>query len=176
MNRMEIRDARSDEREGILELTLSAYKEYAPLMPYWDYYKDDIVATLRDPNPADQMVAVQDGRIVGSALLFPAGTVFPSPVDVFTLAWPEVRLLAVDPAFRRQGIGAALMGECIHHARLWGARFVALHTNRIMTGAIRLYERMGFKPYAGLDFAVDGQVVVRGYRFDLEKGAGEERG
>ena len=158
----------------MLDLTLLAYEEYAALMPYWDYYKEDITATLQHPEPADQIVAAQAGRIVGSVLLFPAGTVFSSPHDddAITLVWPEVRLLAVDPAVRRQGIGSGLMDECIRRARLSGAQFLTLHTNRVMKGAIRLYERIGFEPYTGLDFVVDGEVIVKGYRFNL-RGARE---
>ncbi len=163
-----IRDARPDEREKVLDLTLAAYEEYAPLMPYWNYYRDDIVRTLQDPRPAEQIVAEQSGRIVGAVLLFPTGTVFSTPDDdKITLVWPEARLLAVDPAVRRQGIGAALLGECIRRARLSGARFLVLHTNRIMREAIRLYERMGFERHTDLDFVIDGQVIVKGYRYDL---------
>ena len=47
-----IRDARPADREAILKVTLSAYEEYAPLMRYWEYYRDDIVATLDRPEPA----------------------------------------------------------------------------------------------------------------------------
>jgi GNAT superfamily N-acetyltransferase len=162
-----IRDALAAEQEAVLELTLLAYVQYAPLMPYWAYYKDDIIATLRHPAPADQIVAEQDGHIVGSVLLFPAGTVFSFDDDTLTLEWPEVRLLAVHPAARRQGIGAALIEECIHRARTRGAQFLTLHTNRIMDDAIKLYERMGFEPFSDMDFVVDGQVMAKGYRFRL---------
>jgi GNAT superfamily N-acetyltransferase len=174
MGGLKIRDARPEEQKAALDLTLSAYEEYAPLMSYWNYYKEDIIATLEAPDPTEQIVAEQDGQIVGSVLLFPAGTVFSSPDDdAITLVWPEVRLLAVDPAVRRQGIGAALMRECIRRARLSGAQFLTLHTNRIMKAAIRLYERIGFEPHTDLDFIVDDQVIVKGFRFNLRGREGE---
>jgi GNAT superfamily N-acetyltransferase len=170
-NTLNIRDARPDDRATVLALTLAAYQEYAPLMPYWEYYKEDVVATLQDPEPAEQIVAEQGGAIVGSVLLFSVGTVFYLPDDdAITLMWPEVRLLAVAPDARGQGIGTALMDECIRRARRFGARFLTLHTNSIMSAAIRLYERMGFEHYPDLDFPVDERVTVKGYRFDLGPG------
>lgn len=163
-----IRDARPTDRKAILELTLSAYEEYAHLMRYWEYYRHDIVATLEHPEPAEQIVTEQDRAIVGSVLLYPAGTIFIFPDgDSFTLALPEVRLLAVVPARRGQGIGSALMGECVRRARGAHARALTLHTNDIMRAAIRLYERMGFKHDPDLDFHVDEHLTIRGYKLDL---------
>jgi GNAT superfamily N-acetyltransferase len=170
-NTLNIRNARPDDRATVLSLTLTAYQEYAPLMPYWEYYKEDVVATLQDPEPAEQIVAEQDGVVVGGVLLFPPRTVFSfSDDETITLRWPEVRLLAVAPDARGQGIGTALMDECIRRARRFGARFLTLHTNSIMSAAIRLYERMGFEHYPDLDFVVDEHVTVKGYRFDLWPG------
>jgi ribosomal protein S18 acetylase RimI-like enzyme len=165
---LNIRDAGSDDRKAVVSLTLSAYEEYAPRMPYWRYYREDIKATLEDPEPGEQIVAEQDGIMLGSVLLYPAGTVFSfSNGDMFTLSWPEVRLLAVAPTARGRGIGTALMDECIRRARKSGAQFLTLHTNSIMGAAIRLYERMGFEHRPERDFAVDENVMVREYRYDL---------
>jgi predicted N-acetyltransferase YhbS len=165
---LNIRNSRPDERDAVLNLTLSAYEEYASRMRFWKYYRKDIVATLEKPGPGEQIVAERDGDVLGSVLLYPAGTVFSSPDgDTITLRWPEVRLLAVAPTTRGQGIGTALMGECIRRARDSGAQFLVLHTNSIMSAAIHLYERMGFDRYPDLDFAVDENVTVMGYRFDL---------
>jgi len=166
-----IRDALPGDREAILNLTLLAYQEYAPLMRYWEYYRNDIIATLQDVLPAEQIAAEQNNAIVGSVLLYPAGTVFTFPDgDTFTLLWPEVRLLAVAPAMRGEGIGAALMGECIRRARGSGAQSLTLHTNDIMHAAIRLYERMGFEHDRSLDFPIDELLTIRGYRLDLRGG------
>ena len=100
MNSLHIRDAHPSDRYAIRDVTLSAYNEYAALMPsHWEGYRQDILATLADVKPAEQVVAEQDGAIVGAVLLYPAGTVFSSPDGAsIILAWPEVRLLAVAPA------------------------------------------------------------------------------
>lgn len=78
---------------------------------------------------------------MGTVLLYPAGTVFSTPNGVpVTLAWSEVRLLAVTPAARGQGIGTALMHECIRRARRSGVAVLALHTTDMMHVAIKCKE------------------------------------
>ncbi len=172
MANIHIRDARptDTDREAVRELTLRAYEEYAALMlpSHWAGYRENIIATLESAEPAGRIVAERDGVIVGSVLLYPAGRVLYSPDgDVFTTSWPEVRLLAVDPAARGRGLGAALLGEAISRARRSGYRFLVLHTNDMMRAAIHLYEKVGFKRFPELDFAVDEDVIIKAYRLDL---------
>jgi len=113
-------------------------------------------------------VAEKDGHIVGSVLLYPAGTVMGrAGGGSATLALPEVRLLAVAPSVRGQGIGALLMDECVRRARESGARALTLHTTDMMQAAVRLYSRMGFQRAPELDLQVAPEVVVKGYRLDL---------
>jgi hypothetical protein len=70
---VQIRDARSGDRDAIRGVTLSAYEEYAALMPgHWEGYRQSILATLADVGGAEQIVAELDGTIVGTVLLFPA--------------------------------------------------------------------------------------------------------
>ena len=58
MNNLEIRDARDSDRDTIRSVTLSAYEQYAPLMNgLWEFYRANILATLADVNPAEQIVA-----------------------------------------------------------------------------------------------------------------------
>ena len=170
MNSLHIRDAHPSDRYAIRDVTLSAYNQYAALMPsHWEGYRQDILATLADVKPAEQVVAEQDGVIVGAVLLYPAGTVFSAPEGVsIILAWPEVRLLAVAPAARGQGIGAALMLECVRRARQAGAAILTLHTTDIMQVAMRMYERMGFVRAPEFDFHVDKDLTVKGYRLNLD--------
>ena len=67
-----------------------------------------------------------------------------------TLPWPELRLLAVPPDQRGQGIGAALVRECIEGARRSGVKILALHTTDMMRTAMRMYERLDFaRPRTG---------------------------
>jgi GNAT superfamily N-acetyltransferase len=178
MPSLHIRDARPGDRETILVVTLAAYEEYAPLMPAnWEAYRRNILATLAHAKPAEQIVAEQDGNVVGAVLLYPAGTVFSSgDGDQISLRWPEVRLLAVRPDARGQGVGTNLMHECVRRARRAGAEALTLHTTDIMQVAIRLYERMGFVRAPELDFHPAPDVTVKGYSLDLGETASKKGG
>jgi predicted N-acetyltransferase YhbS len=158
-----VRDARPADRDAIREATLAAYAEYAPQMPrYWDGYRANILATLADPAPAEQIVAEQDGAVVGSVLLYPAGLELPGPERARSQS-PEVRLLAVAPAARGRGIGLGLMQECIRRARQHSAS-LTLHTTPMMAAAVRLYERLGFARAPELDVQVAPGLTIAGYR------------
>lgn len=136
---------------------------------HWEDYRQAILATLAEVKPAQQIVAERDGAIFGTVLLYPAGTVFSSPDGLpITLAWPEVRLLAVGPVARGEGIGAALMYECVRRAYRLGAAVLKLHTTDMMHVAMRMYERMGFARAPELDFHVDKDLTVKGYRLNLD--------
>ncbi len=175
MTSLHIRDAQPSDRGAIEAVTLSAYQEYAGLMQgHWAGYRQNILDTLADVQPAAQFVAEQDGQLVGTVLLYPAGTVLTTPAGTpVTLAWPEVRLLAVGPAARGHGVGVALMRECIRRARQSGAPALTLHTTELMQAAMRLYERLGFGRAPELDFEPAPGVIIKGYRLNLG-GAAEQ--
>jgi GNAT superfamily N-acetyltransferase len=80
------------------------------------------------------LMAVRDGVPVGCCALIAKGD------RVY-----EVSKMAVTPAERRAGIGRKLMTAAIELAGSIGASRLYLETNRILTGAIALYESMGFE-------------------------------
>ena len=163
-----IRDARPGDRDRIREVTLAAYQEYAAQMPeLWEGYRQNIVATLARVEPAEQIVAERDDTIVGTVLLYPPRRVRPPGGESMEMPWPEVRLLAVAPAARGQGIGAALMQECVRRARGSGTGALTLHTADLMRTAMRMYERMGFVRAPELDFHPAPGLTVKGFRLDL---------
>jgi len=164
-----IRDARRGDGDAIREVTLAAYQEYAASMPaLWNGYRQNIVATLADVGPAEQLVAEHDGTIVGTVLLYPPRRLTSPQGDPVEMPWPEIRLLAVAPAARGRGIGAALVQECVRRARGTGAPVLSLHTTDLMKTAMRMYERMGFVRAPELDFHPAPGLTVKGYRLDLE--------
>ena len=171
MSGLQLRDARASDRGAIEAVTLSAFQEYAASMPNrWEDYRQSILAALAAVQPAAQIVAEQKSEIIGSVLLYPKGTVIAIPGRApITLIWPEVRLLAVAPAAQGQGVGAALMQECVHRARHSGARALGLHTSDIMNAAMRLYERMGFQRAPELDFEPAPGVTAKGYLLSVEE-------
>jgi GNAT superfamily N-acetyltransferase len=166
-----IRNAFDGERTAISDITLAAYQEYGAVLPaeHWQRYREDILRTLAEAKLGEQIVAVRHGAVVGAVLLYPAGTVFSAgPDKSVTLAWPELRLLAVPPGLRGQGIGAALVWECIDRARRSGGRVLALHTTDMMKVAMAMYERMGFTRAPELDFKPAPDLTIKGFRLDLE--------
>jgi predicted N-acetyltransferase YhbS len=167
-NKLKIRDARREDRDAARKITLSSFQQYAAVMPpaRWEGYRENILATLTDVAPAQQIVAEKEGIIVGSVLLYPPGTAF-STHDAGPLACPEVRLLAAAPEVRGQGIGTALMKECIRRARMLGTGCLNLHTTDMMQVAMRIYERMGFVRAPELDFYPDPSVTVKAYRLEF---------
>jgi len=167
--RLFVREARAADQEIIRKVTLAGFREYESLMPHhWENYQSGILATLADPKPALQLVAEQEGAIVGTVLLYPAGTRFSGPGRLpDALVFPEIRLLAVSPDARGKGIGTDLLRECIRRSREAGALAITLHTGELMRPAIRIYERMGFVRSPELDFYPAEDLTIMGYRLDL---------
>ena len=60
----------------------------------------------------------------------------------------EIQRIAVDPAFRRQGIARKLMESMAAVARMKGAREVALEVRESNVSARKLYESYGFRQEA----------------------------
>src|SRR3954466_9280690 len=57
----------------------------------------------------------------------------------------ELAKMAVTESSRGMGVGRRLLAQVIEEARASGARRLYLETNHVLTPAIRLYERMGFR-------------------------------
>lgn len=57
--------------------------------------------------------------------------------------WTEISAVCTDPAFRGQGLATRLVLDVAHHVRTRGERAL-LHAATTNTGAIRIYERLGF--------------------------------
>lgn len=164
----ELRDATAAEHAAILDLTLTAYAEYATIMAprAWAGLRQAVIEVLNSSGPAERIVAVQRDRLVGSVLLYPsAANAYESTLA--NASWPELRLLAVLPTARGQGVGRALMHECARRARRSGADALGLHTSQSMQTAIRMYERMGFVRAPEYDFQPDGAELVIAYRLRL---------
>jgi GNAT superfamily N-acetyltransferase len=81
----------------------------------------------------------------------------------------ELAKMAVDPAHQRRGIGELLGKAAIEWAQEAGASLVFLQSNRKLDGALRLYERLGFREavdperseYARCDIYMELAIVDR---------------
>ena len=112
-------------------------------------YRTELADVTSRLGTADLLVAELDGALVGTVTLVRDAADDSHP-------WPPggavLRLLAVDPAARGQGLGAALTRECIERARSRGAKYLGLHTAPLMAAARGLYERLGFRRVPEHDF------------------------
>jgi len=57
----------------------------------------------------------------------------------------RLRMLLVEPRFRRRGLGTQLVRRCIGFAKKAGFRRISLWTNDVLLPARRIYERAGFR-------------------------------
>jgi predicted GNAT family N-acyltransferase len=93
----------------------------------------------RDPE-ATHLVALEGGSVVGTCRLIFRGRV------------ARLGRLAVEPAARRRGVGAALLREAAEAARRAEAERIELHAQ---TYARELYEREGYAGHGG-EFVEEG--------------------
>jgi ribosomal protein S18 acetylase RimI-like enzyme len=77
------------------------------------------------------------------------------------------RMLVVDPAARRRGIGELLVTTCLDLARAAGKRRMILSTGPEMTAAHRLYERLGFRRLPERDWSPVPGIDLMVYALDL---------
>jgi GNAT superfamily N-acetyltransferase len=166
-----VREAAPGERAEIRELLTAAYGQYAAAVPVaalFRRYLDDVTDVAADDGVATTLVAASADRVVGTARLYPAGS-----VDFLPAGWAWVRAVGVHPDLRRTGLARRLMADCLHRATAGGASVLSLHTMTFMADAIRLYERLGYRRAPELDidvaaeYGVGGEMVALAYRLDL---------
>ncbi len=163
-----LREARSDEYDNVSRLIRDAYQQYENFLPpeAWKFYVEDMMDVRKRLSESQLIVAQLDRQLAGAVTLYlDAGH---SSQGVWPSGWASIRLLAVHPDYRGQGIGRALMEECIRRCRDQGVATIGLHTTEIMDVARRMYERMGFVRIPEFDFYPRPGVVVMAYRLDLK--------
>lgn len=167
-----IRPARVSEFAGLGEMAAAVYAAL-PGMPT-PAEQPDYYARLRDVAARASHPAIEVFAAIGDAGA-PLGCVdyiaemsaygAAAPVAAYTDA-AGIRLLAVSPASRGNGVGKALTQHCLDVARSRGKRQVLLHTTRSMETAWGMYERLGFTRFSAIDFA-QGRLEIFGFRLAL---------
>lgn len=94
--------------------------------------------------PMHAFIAHVDGEATGICLI----AICPASLTLGEL-W-MVRDLFVDPRWRRTGVAQSLLDAVRTAAQEHGASRLALQTEDDNAAALRLYERYGFRPVAGL--------------------------
>ena len=143
---IEIRPAEPRDYDEAGLVTSLAYREFVPPdgSNDWEEYLAFMADVARRADRTTVLVAVEDGRILGSLTLELEGRTEPDdpPLEPDQA---HIRMLGVDPAARGRGAARALMEASMRIARDAGKRRLTLHTTEPMTIAQGMYDRMGFR-------------------------------
>ena len=159
---MEIREAAPEEYAEAGRVTAEAYREFVrPEDEDWERYLVRIADVEARAGQTTIMVAVEDGRVLGSLTLELEGRVRDGDEEQRPLDPGEahIRMLGVDPAARARGVARALMEASEARARAAGKTFMTLHTTQRMQAAQSMYERLGYERLEDRVFP-DGFVLL----------------
>lgn len=159
---VEVRPVEPEEYEEAGAVTALAYREFVPPGESdWEGYLTEIADVAGRADRTTVLVAVDDGRILGTATLELDARIG----DLTEPLLPEeahVRMVGVHPEARGRGIGRALMEACIEMTRAAGKTVLTLNTTERMKTARRMYESMGFQREP--DRVFDDGFVLLSYR------------
>jgi GNAT superfamily N-acetyltransferase len=132
----------STDADAVNAAALAAFAQYEGMYSHGAALMRGVGAMSQLAECSEIVVAEVDGIVAGAVAYFGPGTT--PRAEFFKPEWPIIRMLVVDPAFRRRGIGRRLTEECISRGRRDGAAVIALHTSPAMEVALAMYLRMGF--------------------------------
>ena len=142
---LEIRPVLPEEHEAAGRVTALAYREFArPGDTDWEEYLGHIADVEGRAGSATVLVAVEGGRILGSATLELDGRIDDDDPPLHPDE-AHIRMLGVDPEARGRGIARALIDACFTRARGAGRAYVTLHTTQRMKVAQAMYRALGFE-------------------------------
>jgi ribosomal protein S18 acetylase RimI-like enzyme len=163
---IEVRRALPDEYEETGRVTALAYREFVrPEDADWNEYLDRIADVGGRAGRTVVLVAVEDGRILGSATLELEGRTEEGEPPVSPNE-AHLRMLGVHPDARRRGVARMLMDASVEEARHAGKRRLTLNTTQRMRAAQAMYESLGFERMEDRVFP-DGFVLL-GYEKRLD--------
>jgi GNAT superfamily N-acetyltransferase len=164
---VEIRPVRPEEHSDLADITVAAYLGLGHVDDEYEPELRDVAGRVAG---AEVLVAIDDdGRVVGGVTYVPDRA---SPYAEFDAEHAGgVRMLAVLPEAQGEGIGEALVLECIERAKARGRRELILHTGLTMKAAHQLYEKLGFMRDPNLDWWPTPGIELLGYRMHLDAGS-----
>jgi GNAT superfamily N-acetyltransferase len=169
---VEVRPVRPEEFDELGRATVEAY-EALPGEPLSAAYLEELADVASRAAEAEVLVALVDGRLVG-------GVTYVRPPGRYAEFGPGeagIRHLAVVPAARGHGVGAALVAACLERARADGFPRICLFTTPSMATAHRLYERLGFLRRPERDWTLpDIGLHLLSYVLELEPPAPDHSG
>ena len=136
-----IRDLKPGDMEKILEIEYRCFPDPYPL---------SLLNHLYETNPDGFLVAEVDGKVAGYV--------------IGVMRWGSnghIIAVAVDPPYRRCGVGTALMEKIMERLYSKGARVARLEVRKSNLGAQRFYSSLGFKPKEEIPFYYeDGETAI----------------
>ncbi|HET9141340.1 GNAT family N-acetyltransferase [Actinophytocola sp.] len=161
-----VRPARAGELDATGALTLRAYQAddyFATGVP--SSYADTLADARSRYDHAELLVAVDgDERLLGTVTVARPGTRYS---EVSRDGELEFRMLAVDPAARRRGVGEALVRAVLDRARELDLVSAVLCCQERMPALHRLYERLGFRRLPERDWNPVPAVRLIVYAIDV---------
>jgi ribosomal protein S18 acetylase RimI-like enzyme len=144
------RDARTEDEPFLREMLVHAARPPWDLLPIEQLLQDPVAARyiVGWGHSGDHaVIAETSGRRIGAAWyrrfsIEEPGYGFVSP-DIPELA------IALHPDWRGRGVGRRLLEALIDHARATAETGLSLSVSRKNPVALRLYESLGFRPFAG---------------------------
>jgi ribosomal protein S18 acetylase RimI-like enzyme len=161
---VEVRVARPEEYPAVGALTVRAYVGDGITRPD-SAYAEQLADARHRAAEAELYVAVDGARVLGAVTFAPPSS---SYAEIADPGEAGVRMLAVDPTARGRGVGEALVRTCIERATELGCTVLRLSTQWNMTGARRLYHRLGFHRTPDRDWEPDPGVHLITYALGLK--------
>ena len=142
---LQIREATPDEHAEAGRVTAESYREFVtPGEAAWEDYLTQIADVASRAERTRVMVAVGDGRILGSATLELDDRVDAEGDRPLAAGEAHIRMLGVEPASRGRGVARQLMTVCEETARAAGKTRMTLHTTSRMQVAQHMYVSLGY--------------------------------
>ncbi|GGC76169.1 hypothetical protein GCM10007216_03420 [Thalassobacillus devorans] len=170
MDDLHIRPMKHEELPFVRNQRIGCYEEYQSLVSeeHWNALKGTLSSEDDLKEGVNIYVMEESGSIIGSIVLFPANTEAYEWLEEGA-DYPEIRMLAVDSASRKKGIGKSLVLHCIETAKKEGHSHIGLHTADFMKNAMALYTNMGFERIPSQDFEpVNDGVIVKAFKKPLK--------
>lgn len=163
---LEIRPVRPAEYRRAGQVTAASYAEFAPPGDEeWQRYLGRIADVAGRAGHTVVLVALVDGDIAGTATVELDRHVEADWSEALAPQEAHLRMVGVDPARRRQGIGRALVSAAVDRARDAGKTRLTLETTAKMRAAHAMYAAMGFTATGPREVAPG--LCFDGYELDL---------
>ncbi len=167
-----IRDATPDEYPQIGRLMTQVYSQLEGF-PNQDeqpeYYKLLAnIGSLPQKPKARLFIAISKNKHIAGAVVYFGNMAYYGSGGAATTEKNAAgfRLLAVDPTTRGKGIGKLLTNHCILMATKEKQDQIIIHSTKAMEIAWKMYEKIGFKRSADLDFT-QNDLQVYGFRLKI---------